>query len=214
MNDLDCQKTYWDSVATKKTFAHPIHFKTFRELIPPGNKILDYGCGYGRTCAELMEIGYSDIVGVDISSEMINHGLSLYPGLNLRHIDNGILPFSKNMFAACTLFAVLTCMPTDMGQKALIKELRRVLNPKGILYLSDYPLQRDKRNQERYKQFEKRYGKFGVFRLTDGGIVRHHDMPWIYRLLSQFDIIKEATIQVPTMNGNIAEVFQIIARKK
>ena len=214
MNELDNQKSYWDSVATKKTFTHPIQLDVFRELVPLESKILDYGCGYGRTCEELRGGGYKDILGVDISSEMIKRGLSLHPGLNLQHIDGGILPFSDNTFAACTLLAVLTCIPTDAGQKKLVNELHRVLHPNGILYLSDYPLQRDSRNNERYSQFEGEYGKFGVFRLSDGGVVRHSDMPWIYALLSQFDIIKEVNIKVFTMNGNAARVFQIIARKR
>lgn len=214
MNELDRQKTYWDSVASNKTFTHPIQLDRLRELVPLESKILDYGCGYGRMCAELREGGYQDIVGVDISSEMIKRGLSLHPSLNLQHIIGGILPFSDNTFAACTLLAVLTCIPTDTGQKKLINELQRVLHPNGILYLSDFPLQRDTRNNVRYRQFENEYGKFGIFRLSDGGVVRHHDMPWVYELLSQFEILKEDNIDVFTMNGNQAKMFQIISRKR
>ncbi|OHD71073.1 MAG: hypothetical protein A2W19_08440 [Spirochaetes bacterium RBG_16_49_21] len=214
MNELDNQKAYWDGVTVEKKFTHPIRLDLFRELVPLGSNILDYGCGYGRTCAELVKSGYKDIVGVDISSEMIKHGLLLYPSLNLQYIEGSILPFSDNTFAACTLLAVLTCIPTDAGQKELINELHRVLHPNGILYLSDYPLQKDARNNERYNQFKDAYKKFGVFRLSDGGVVRHHDMPWIYALLSRFDIIKEDNIEVTTMNGNAAEAFQIIAKKR
>jgi hypothetical protein len=88
------------------------------------------------------------------------------------------------------------------------------LQHNGILYVSDYPLQRDKRNKERYNQFKDEYGNFGIFRLSDGGVVRHHEMPWIYSLLLEVDVIREETIVVPTVNGNLAEVFQLIARKK
>jgi ubiquinone/menaquinone biosynthesis C-methylase UbiE len=161
-----------------------------------------------------MNSGYINVTGIDISSEMIRTGLSLHSGLNLQQIDGGLLPFSDNMFFACTLIAVLTCIPTDIGQQEIIWELRRVLQQKGILYISDYPLQQDKRNNERYNQFKDEYGKFGVFRLSDGGILRHHEMPWVYFILSEFDIIREDTIEVPTMNGNLAKVFQIIARIK
>jgi SAM-dependent methyltransferase len=214
MNELDYQKTYWNSVASNKTFTHPIQLDRLRELVPHEDKILDYGCGYGRMCAQLREAGYQDVVGVDISSEMIKRGLSLHPGLNLQQVDGGLLPFPDNTFAACTLLAVLTCIPTDTGQKNLIQELHRVLHPKGILYLSDYPLQRNTRNNERYRKFENEYGKLGVFRLSDGGVVRHHAMPWVYGLLSRFEILKEDNINALTMNGNRVKMFQIIAKKR
>lgn len=214
MDNLDFQNTYWDSVATKKTFSHPIQLDQLRKLTLSKSKILDYGCGYGRTCAELIKNGYSDVVGVDISSEMINRGLSLHPTLNLKHVDYGILPFKDNTFSACTLLAVLTCIPTDTGQKEVINELYRVLNPNGILYISDYPLQQDNRNNARYRQFENEYGNFGVFRLPEGGIFRHHAMSWVYELLFQFDILMEDKIEVSTMNGNKAKIFQIIAKKR
>jgi len=214
MDELDVQESYWDSVAGEREFTHPIRVEVFRELVPVGSKVLDYGCGYGRMCAALRKAGYDDVVGVDISSEMIKRGLTLHPGLNLRHIDGGRLPFADNTFSACTLLAVLTCMPTDAGQKELMRELHRVLQSDGILYLSDYPLQHDARNRERYNRFKDEFGKFGIFWLSDGGVVRHHEMAWIHTLLSEFEIMKEEIIAAFTMSGNAAEVFQIVARKR
>lgn len=183
-------------------------------MIPPQGRILDYGCGYGRTCVELVKNGYRNVTGVDISSEMIRHGLSSHPALDLHHIGDGILPFEDNTFSACILMAVLTCIPTDTGQKKIIRELHRVLKPEGILYASDYPLQQDKRNNERYRRFEAEYKHYGVFRLSDGGVFRHHAMSRVYRLFSRFGILRENRIKVLTMNGNNAEIFQIFAQKR
>jgi SAM-dependent methyltransferase len=214
MTELATQKPYWDRVATQKTFTHPLDLERLQELIPADGPILDYGCGYGRTCAQLVENGYSQVTGVDISSGMIARGLSLHPGLDLRPVDGQSLPFPDGSFVACTLLAVLTCIPTDEGQTVLMQELRRVLRPDGILYLSDYPLQSDERNQVRYRQFEAEYGQFGVFRLPDGGVVRHHQMDWIHSLLSGFELLSEVSIPASTMNGNPTTIFQIIARKQ
>ena len=214
MNKIDLQETYWDSIAAEKAFTHPIAMDKIREAVEVEGKILDYGCGYGRTCVELKKDGFGDVVGVDISSQMIACGQSLYPGLELLHFDGVTLPFPDESFVACTLLAVLTCIPTNIGQKRAIAEINRVLIPDGILFVSDYPFQQDAGNQDRYHQFENEFGVFGVFRLSDGGVVRHHDMPWIYELLSQFDIINEDNIKVSTMNGNAARIFQILARKK
>jgi hypothetical protein len=82
------------------------------------------------------------------------------------------------------------------------------------MFLSDYPLQSDVRNITRYEKHRNEFNTYGVFRLSDGGIVRHHSMHWIHDLLSQFEILGEKLIRELTMNGNEADVFQILARKK
>ncbi len=213
MDTLDCQRSYWDSVADKKTFSHPIQMDRFHDLVGPEDKILDYGCGYGRTCAFLKDHGYTDVTGVDISYEMIQRGKRMHDGLHLLHLENSSLPFADNHFSACTLLAVLTCVPTDAGQKQILAELHRVLQPGGIVYLSDYPFQPDQRNQDRYAAFAHEFDTPGVFRLSDGGVVRHHKISWIYELLADFEIIHEETIAILTMNGNDATIFQLIAKK-
>ena len=214
MNDLDRQSAYWDSVAENKNFTHPIAMDLLGRLVPRDAPLLDYGCGYGRSCAELTAAGFTNLTGVDISSEMIRRGRRLYPNLKLQAIDGGRLPFPDETFCACLLLAVLTCIPTDRGQIDLLAELHRVLAPGGILYVSDYPLQADQRNRARYDRFQEVFGTRGIFRLSDGGVVRHHHMTWIYALLSKFAIIQEKRIPVPTMNGNAADVFQVVAGKK
>jgi len=111
------------------------------------------------------------------------------------------------------LIAVLNCIPTDAGQERAIAEISRLLRDGGIVFISDYPLQEDERNRKRYHDFEKEFGIYGAFR-TGAAVFRHHDMTKIGQLLSNFDILWKANVKVLTMNGNPADVFQIIARKK
>jgi SAM-dependent methyltransferase len=214
MDELDTQAAYWDAAVETKAFTHPLNLERFGSLLSKDAAILDYGCGYGRLCAELADAGYLHVTGVDISSRMIERGRALFPGMDLRRIAGAALPFAAEVFDACLLFAVLTCVPTDAGQQALIAELRRVLRPGGILYVSDYPLQTNARNQERYRAFAAEYGRFGVFRLPDGATLRHHDMHWIHALLDGLDLLHEDVLAVRTMNGNPAKAFQILARRK
>jgi hypothetical protein len=109
--------------------------------------------------------------------------------------------------------AVLTCIPSDAAQARTIGEIHRLLRPGGVAFISDYPLQSDRRNQKRYKEFEQELGTFGLFR-TEGAVVRHHDMKQIKQLLSPFDILWQENIRVCTMNGHESDVFQIIAQKR
>jgi len=213
MSNIDVQKAYWDSVADKKTFTHPICMSLFQQLVPVTAPILDFGCGYGRTCKELVECGYREVVGIDISPQMIIRAKTLDPTLELHHFDGTAIAFPDESFSACTLLAVLTCIPTNAGQTQLISEIHRVLRPGGLLYISDYPIQKDARNQQRYRQYENEFGVYGTFRLSDGGVVRHHDMRWIHQLLCDFAVIREEQIETRTMNGNVAEVFQLIVKK-
>ncbi len=214
MNKLDIQTQYWNKVANQKTFTHPLPWGKFKTILPAYGKILDVGCGYGRTCIELMDNGFQNVIGVDISSQMIKRGKTQNPNLDLREFNGRLLPFEDNSFDFCTLLAVLTCIPTNDGQQGIMDEIKRVLRPDGVLLVSDYPFQSDDRNQARYKEFQDEFGTFGVFRLADDGIVRHHDMEWIHNLLSDFHVIHQEDIQLKTMNGNDANIFQILGKLK
>ena len=213
MPTIDSQVNYWDQVAEKKVFGHPINFTKFKSFVSGSSAILDYGCGYGRVCEELRKNGFTNVLGVDTSKNMIDKGLREYPQLDLRFLEGSILPFSSCSFDAVFLFTVLTSTPSDDAQKKLITESHRVLRPNGLIYLSDLPLQKDKRNQQRYLEYEKEFETYGVFRLPDGGIMRHHELSHFETLLSKFDIIESNEIDVHTMNGNSAKGIQWFARK-
>jgi SAM-dependent methyltransferase len=112
------------------------------------------------------------------------------------------------------LFAVLTCIPTNKGQELLIQEIHQVIRPGGVLYVSDYWLQDDDRNRERYRKWKDRYGTYGIFELSEGAVCRHHDRKWIEKLFSSFEMIEFVDIDVFTMNGNKAKAFQYYGRKR
>src|SRR4030095_15987167 len=87
------------------------------------------------------------------------------------------------------LFSVLTCLPTDDGQRDIVKEVKRVLRPGGLFYISDLWLQDDERTRERYARDEAKYGVYGVFDLPEGVTVRHHDPLWIEELTRDFQTV-------------------------
>jgi len=144
---------------------------------------------------------------------MINRGRKRNPQLDLRVLNPGRWPGRPESFDAVVLFAVLTCIPTNTGQKTLLEQIGHVLRPGGILYMSDFWLQEDDRNLERYRVFEQKYDSFGVFELPDGAVLRHHDRAWIHALLSRFNTVALEDIEVTTMNGHRSLGFQYFGRK-
>ena len=210
---MEDQRCYWDRVAPEKVFTHPLNERWLTQTIGPNARILDYGCGYGRTLNDLASLGYTNAIGVDFAPQMIARGQREFPGLRLRGADTVRLAEKDASFDAIFLLAVLTCIPDDNEQHAVIAELRRLLRPGGILYISDMPLQSDDRNLARYATAKSRFDIYGVFETEDGAIVRHHDDAHFGRLMDGFEEIARKTVRLSTMNGNSAEAVQVLARR-
>ncbi len=211
--DINNQFDYWNKVAGEKEFTHPINVSLLKNHLPPHSNILDYGCGYGRVCQKLAGEGYTHVIGVDSSAEMIQRGHIQYPKLSLAVLPDSGLDYPDNFFDAVLLIAVLTCIPTNSGQQSLLNELKRILRPGGMIYISDYVLQDDERNQQRYQHNLQEFGIYGVFRLPEGTVVRHHSIDWIHTLIAGFETLDLAYPEVVTMNGHTARAFQYLGRK-
>lgn len=204
---------YWDSVAQGKRFSHPLRVEWLASSLDTRARLLDYGCGYGRTLRELVQAGYHNSIGVDFSAAMLKRCRQELPQANLIRNDGRTLPFGNNSLDAVLLFATLTCIPQDETQRALLAEVERVLHPGGLLYLSDLLLNKDARNRERYERFAQVYGAFGVFELPEGVVVRHHPREWIAELTASFTQLEYEPFSVMTMNGNASAAFQYLGRK-
>src|SRR5436190_20081938 len=101
--DIDNQKDYWNSVAPKKTFTHPIDIDRLLQYIDKRAMIIDYGCGYGRIVKKLIESGFSDIAGFDSSVELIKRGEQHH--LPIYHIPTPeALPLEDNQVDCFLLF--------------------------------------------------------------------------------------------------------------
>jgi SAM-dependent methyltransferase len=215
MNDINNQVNYWNSVAHIKHFTHPLNEFLVSKYFKESSYILDYGCGYGRITGMLFNSGYKRIIGVDTSLELIKRGKQLNPGLELLAIDNPLsMAVENNCFDIVILFAVLTCIPSNDGQKELISLLQSKLKPGAILYISDYYLQQETNEVSRYENLNGDPLNYGVFTLAEGATFRHHTREWIRELLQDMEILEEVPTEVKTMNGHSAMAFQIIARKR
>lgn len=211
--DMTSQSSYWDRVAHEKRFSHPLHRDWLARYLNPRARILDYGCGYGRTLSELSDAGYKNIVGMDFSETMLSRCRGEVCDSKLIRNDGDGLPLRPDSFDAVLLFAVLTCIPESDEQRTLLAEVDRVLRPGGLVYLSDLLVSDDARNHERYEQFAQAYKCYGVFELPEGVVVRHHHEEWIKELTHPFQKLEYERFTVRTMNGNESAAFQYLGRK-
>jgi SAM-dependent methyltransferase len=215
MQALDCQLDYWNRMGPRKSFGHPVNFERLRQWLSPGSRILDVGCGYGRALGLLYECGYRNLVGYDLAPAMIAMARERFPAISFAKLPSPPhLPLADASVDATLLFAVLTCVPTNQGQLAMVGEIGRVLRPGGLFYISDLWLQDDERNTERYIRDEPKYGTYGVFDLPEGVAVRHHDPRWIETLTKDFETLALDHIDIQTMNGNPAKGFQWFGMKR
>jgi ubiquinone/menaquinone biosynthesis C-methylase UbiE len=161
---------------------------------------------------QLSAAGYGNAVGMDFSERMLAQCRSKFPQLALVRNDGQTLPFRDRAFDAVLLFTVLTCIPSDDDQRGLLAEVRRVLRPGGILYISDLLINSDVRNLERYDRHADEFGVYGVFQLPEGVIVRHHREGWIEQLTGAFARLAFERFTATTMNGNTSAAFQYLGR--
>jgi SAM-dependent methyltransferase len=207
------QISYWDRVAHEKRFSHPLRLDWLAKYSNQQARILDYGCGYGRTLADLSQAGFTNLVGVDFSERMLARARAEVSGAELIRNDGHGLPFKNDCFDVVLLFAVLTCIPDDNEQQSLVAEAERVLRPGGLSYLSDLLVNDDERNRARYEQHAESHGCYGVFELPEGVVVRHHRREWIEEIVSPFKQLEFEPFTVTTMNGNASAAFQYLGRK-
>ncbi|UTF55923.1 class I SAM-dependent methyltransferase [Natronosalvus rutilus] len=104
-----------------------------RYFQPRSARVLDVACGAGRTTKPLAKMGY-DVVGIDISEEMISKANLLFPELDFRVGDAADLPFPDESFDFI-LFSYMNIdylYPREQRLQSL-RELNRVLKKGGRL---------------------------------------------------------------------------------
>jgi len=204
---------FWNHAARTKQFTHALDRARFIRAVARDADILDFGCGQGRLCVELANLGYTRLLGLDSSPEMIRVARERNPGARFLVNDGRPLPCADASADVVMLFAVLTCIPDDAEQRNLLSEFKRILRPGGLLLISDYPLQTDERNQKRYAACAQQPGGYGVFELPNGARLRHHRREWFDELLAGLRIEEAVESDALTMNGNPARILQLWVRK-
>ena len=205
------QTDYWNSVADSRNFTTAFDEKIFINYVSKNSKILDVGCGYGRTLNEMYHAGYKNLVGVDSSTGMLERGKREFPYLNFVQNDSD-LPFDDNRFDAVLLVGVLCSVVNENAQRDLLNEIKRILKPEGVIYVNDFLINNDIKSILKYVKFIMRYDIYGVYELKDGGILRHHTNKYIKDLFADFYELEYGKTKFKTVSGNFSNGFYYIGK--
>ena len=103
-------------------------------------KVLDMACGTGDVSIALRRKGL-DVVGADISENMLDLARKKAPGIDFRYGDASELPFADESFDAVTIaFGI-----RNFDKRAqCIRELHRVLKDGGMLAIAEFSIPRNR----------------------------------------------------------------------
>ncbi len=102
-------------------------------LKPNNGPIIEGGCGLGVNVFSLAKLGYN-VIGIDNAKLTIENIKNAYPQLNIDYGDVRKLPFQSNFFSGYWSLGVIEHF--FKGYSQIILEIKRVLKPKGYLFLT------------------------------------------------------------------------------
>ena len=137
---LDLNKRAWDNIAERyddrsralKEFSDV--FGTFMEKLPKGGRVLDLGCGTGLPYVRhLIEAGF-DVLGVDISKEMVKVASKNVPEANFVQLSMNEITYRDEFDSVMSSFSMLLLSPDLFKETA--SRIHLALVDGGYFYLS------------------------------------------------------------------------------
>lgn len=165
-------RDFWTRFSPETTPATtPINDK-FWEYFSPGDHILEVGVAWGRIVYECLKRDLR-VTGIDINPQEISH---LEDRLKRKGLNNKVklyvesvtkMHFRSGSFDGIFLQGLLSALSLEKRSKAM-KEVYRVLKPKGYVHISEFELnENDPIISERYKKDLKITGEYGTVSVTD-----------------------------------------------
>lgn len=141
---LDDVRTFYDELAPKHhermgtdLAIFPVErsvLSLFADLVGPGARVLDAGCGPGRVTAHLAHLGLA-AEGLDLSSAMLDLARTAFPELSFRLGSLTALDAADESLDGILCWYSLIHIP-PAHRPAVLSDLYRVLVPGGFALLS------------------------------------------------------------------------------
>jgi SAM-dependent methyltransferase len=149
----------YDSVAEEygERFLHELDYKPFDQLYLKGffeknqfqGKIIDFGCGPGQTTKFLYDCGCRDLIGTDISKEMVQIALKHFPFIPFEVADMLALQYpNDSMGSAIAFYSIVNFSISEL--EVAFKEIFRVLRPHGQFLFSFHTGENSKLNLQEF----------------------------------------------------------------
>ena len=137
--NLASYDTSWSAVEYGSDRAHPAEAALVSAFFPPAPaRVLDIGCGAGRSTIALAERGYS-VVAIDLSDALLKIARDRHPTHDFLTMDATRLLFDDESFdAALFSYNGLDVIYPLAGRLACLSEVQRVLRPLGTFVLSTH----------------------------------------------------------------------------
>lgn len=150
----------------------------YEKHVSQSDQILDLGCGTGRTTFPLNKMGYKNIIGVDLTPEMIFEAqkLNKHFGVDIDfRIGNALhLEFKSQRFDTVIFsFNGIMSIPSQVNRNKALKEIYRVLKNNGYFIFTTHDREKELSFLEFWKEEKEKWrnGEQNQFLFEYGDII-------------------------------------------
>lgn len=193
---MDVQKEAWEKLYR----GQPRAWRGVADIrwisVGPGDRVLDLGCGNGKTSAALMESGAA-VTGADFSEAAVESCRRLFGGRGTFAVaDARDLPFADGSFDSLVAVHVLEHVPEADVRKA-VSEIGRVVRKGGRIYLRCFA-EGDMRSEGKKED------------LRNGILYRYFSEKDVLELFGDYTTVSMELVEEPTRFGTVRRRWECI----
>ncbi len=131
-----------------------------------GKEVLCIGCGSGRECDYIKRRGASEVVGIDLSEEMIKHAKENYKGIEFRVMSMDRMSFPGRKFDV--IYADMS-VHYAKSMRVLARSVSSLLKPKGLfIFSTSHPISDAMAREPKKGNVNGQHSKFLGYTKKDG----------------------------------------------
>lgn len=106
---------------------------------PTSLRVLDVGCGTGRSTRVYLDFGIApeQLTGIDLRPAAVETARRAHPGIDVKVYDGTTIPLESESVDWVSLCTVISSIPGEGPRRHLAREIRRVLAPGGHVFYWD-----------------------------------------------------------------------------